>query len=143
MKRLHFLSCALILAGSVVGNSQVTSQPNITRVILIGKVYDVNHALIISGDVVAQGPDGKEYWATTNTEGVYKFELPSATYKIEANAAGFCPKRVEQFRVRRWLQSPLDFVLEFDQGEPPCAQKTMIKKKPPTRKPEIFRSIAE
>jgi hypothetical protein len=148
MKRLLLVLVALILAGSVLANTRNTSQGETTKVVLTGTVYDPNHAVIVSSEVVARSPVGKDYWATTNTEGVYKFELPLATYRIEANAPGFCPKRVEVFKLRNSRPGPLDFVLDlmppsvvldFEGRSRPCAQKTMIKKEqPPDR-----RSIAE
>jgi len=85
----------------------------------------------------------KQFRAITNSEGIYKFELPFASYSIEANAAGFCPRRVDLFRPRKSLmQRPLDFVLEVKDNDRPCRQKTMIRKEPP-KKPEPYRSIAE
>ncbi len=147
MKRLVFLSFGLILAGSVLANTRSASQGKTTKSVLTGRVYDVNHAVIVSSEVVARSPEGKEYWATTNTEGVYKFELPLATYRIEANATGFCPKRVEVLRMRNSSSSPLDFVLaekppmvvvevdgtgnvvrEIESRGRRCPQQTMIKK---------------
>jgi hypothetical protein len=116
---------------------------------LRGTVYDRNGAVIPSSHVVARSFAGKEYRATTNGEGVYKIELPMDVYRIEVAAPGFCPIRVRMFRVRKSLfETPLDVVLEVAEGDPPCQQKTPVKKEPKTqepkiRKPEIFRSIAE
>jgi len=142
MKRFFlFLSFALILAGAVLGTTSGASQGK--NLILIGTVYDPNHAVIANSEVVAQNFEGIEYSAVTNDEGVYKFELPFATYKIEANASGFCPRRVDVLRVHNSPTQKLDFVLEIKQGDRPCRQKTMIKNERPTRKPELFRSIAE
>ena len=150
MKRLLLLLVALILTGSVLAQATSTSQGKTTKGVLTGTVYDVNHAVIVASEVVAQDPKGKEYWATTNTEGVYKFELPLATYRIEANAPGFCPKRVEMFKMRNSRTGPLDFVLR---EKPPgavldiegrvrrCPQQTMIKKEQPQKQDR--RSIAE
>jgi hypothetical protein len=145
MKRLLVsLSVASIMAGSVLANDIHSSQAKVTKVILTGMVYDPNHSVIPDARLVAQNLEGKEYWATTNDEGVYKFELPSARYRVEVNAPGFCPKRVGILVVRNsMMQVPLDFVLEIEHSDRPCAQKTMIKKERPTRKPEVFRSIAE
>jgi hypothetical protein len=141
MKRLLiFLSFALILAG-VLGTTSGASQGK--NLILIGTVYDTNHAVIADSEVVAQNFEGKDYSVMTNDEGVYKFELPFATYRIEANASGFCPRRVDVLRVRNTPTQKLDFVLEMKHGDQPCAQKTMIKNERPIRKPELFRSIAE
>ncbi len=164
MKRfVLFLSSALVLTCTVFAQSSSSSQNIDKKVILTGTVYDINGAVIISSQVVARSSSGKEYQATTNTEGIYKIELPLDVYKIEVNAPGFCPTRVEMFTVRKsplvdgkfsLLQKdydrPLDFVLELPPSETPgllvygpCKQKTMIKQEPQIRKPELFRSIAE
>jgi len=146
MKRfLLFLSFGLILAVSISGQTGNSSQNVDKKVILSGTVYDKNGGVIALAHVVARSFGVKEYQATTNDEGFYKIELPLNVYKIEVNAPGFCPKRVEMFRVRSspLVQRPLDFVLEILEGDRPCKQKTMTKKQRPTRQPELFRSIAE
>jgi len=165
MKRLLlFLPVALVLTWSVFGQDSRPSQNVDKKVLLTGTVYDTNGSVILHAQLLARSLAGKEYQATTNTEGVYKIELPLDVYKIEANAPGFCPKRVEMFRVRKSslvveglttrtlpvLQRPLDFILDVPPsdtpgvlGYRPCKQKTMIKKEHPIRKPEIFRSISE
>jgi hypothetical protein len=147
MKRcLLFLSFGLILAGAVSGQTTGSSQDGAPKVVLTGTVYDINHAVIPFSKVVARSYGVKEYQATTNAEGIYKLELPLDVYKIEASAEWFCPRRIELFRVRSSstpIRSPLDFVLEVSEGDQPCKQKTMIKKKRPIRQPELFRSIAE
>lgn len=131
MKGLLLISFALILAGGVLANPGHSSQALTRRVLLSGTVYDVNHALIVWSEVTAQNADGKNFWAITNDEGVCKFELPLDEYRIEANAAGFCPKRIDLVRMRKSpAQGPLDFVLEMTQSDRPCAQKSMIKKGP-------------
>jgi hypothetical protein len=160
-----FLSLVLILTCAAFGQTSSSSETGGgPGVLLTGTVYDTNHAVIVSSEILARGSGGKEYRATTNTEGIYKIELPLDVYRIEANAPGFCPKRVEMFRVRKSslvverlstlimpvVQRPLDFVLEVPPGDTPgllgyrpCKQETMIKKEPPTRHAELFRSIAE
>ena len=158
MKRLLVLLFSLILAGAVLGDGWCPSQAKLLKPILTGTVYDTNHAVIVSGEVVAQSPEGKEYWATTNEQGAYRFQLPPGTYRIEANAPGFCPKRVDVFRILSYAptcsrcksQPGLDFVLE---EKPPsalldlegrikrCPQQTMIKKEQPRKQDR--KSIAE
>ena len=114
-----------------------------------GTVYDTNGSVIPSSHVVAHNSAGKEYRATTNSEGVYKIELPIDIYAIKVDAPGFCSSRVRFFRVRKSLfDTPLNIVLEVADGDQPCKEKTMIDKEPKKperkiRKPEIFRSIAE
>lgn len=144
MKRLLFISFALILAGAVLTNPGRSSQASSRRVRLTGTVYDVNHAVVVWGEVTAQNGEGKNFWAVTNDEGVYKFELPLDEYRIEANAPGFCPKRIDLVRMRKPPeQKPLDFVLEMTQSDRPCAQKTMIKKASPRSKQGPPKNIAE
>jgi hypothetical protein len=146
MRRIILLlAFALILAGTILGQTGSSSQNVDKKVVLTRTVYDINGAVIISSQILARSSSGKEYRATTNTEGIYKVELPADVYKIEVNAPGFCRSRVELFRVRKSpsVATPLDVVLETSDGDRPCKQKTMIKKEPKTRKPEVFRSIAE
>jgi hypothetical protein len=151
MKRLAlFLSFGLILASTIFGQTGSSSQNVDKKVVLTGKVYDINGAVLMSSQVMAENSAGKEYQATTNREGVYKIELPIDIYAIKVDAPGFCPSRVRFFRVRNSPCGvmPLDFVLDVSDGDRPCKQKTMIEKEPKkpepkVRKPEIFRSIAE
>ena len=138
---LIFLSLALVFGGSVLTDSVLSSQSEAKKVILTGTVYDMNHAVIVSSEVVAQS-EMKQYRAMTNDEGVYKFELPLDSYSIEANAAGFCPRRVDLFRPRKSLmQRPLDFVLEVKDNDQPCKQATIEKET--ERRSELFVRIAE
>jgi hypothetical protein len=158
-----FFPFTLVLSCTVFGQETGPSPAGAPRVVLTGTVYDINGGVILNAQLLARSFAGKEYQATTNTEGIYKIELPLDAYKIEANAPGFCPKRVEMFRVsksplvhgkfsllRKDYDRHLDFVLELPPSETPgimgyrpCKQKTMIKKEPQIRHPEIFRSIAE
>ena len=136
-----FLSLALAFGGSFFAGSARSSQSEAKRVILTGTVYDTNHAAIASSEVVALS-ESNLYRTTTNDDGAFKFELPLAGYRIEANAPGFCPRRIDLFRPRKSsMQRPLDFVLEVKDNDRPCKQKTMLK--PPEKKPEPFRRIAE
>lgn len=143
-RRLLFLSFALLLAGAVITNAGRSSDPRVANVILFGTIYDTNHSVIPYAQIVARSLEGKEYWVTANDEGAYKFELPLARYRVEANSPGFCPRRLgvigEHYSV---TQRPLDFILEAEHSERPCRQKSMIRKEQPRRKPELFRSIAE
>lgn len=147
MKRfVLFLLIALILTCAVPGQTGRSSQNVDKKVILSGTVYDIHGSVIAFSEVVARSSSGKDYQATTNTEGIYKIELPPDVYKIEANAPGFCPTRAEMFRVRYspFITALFDVVLEVSEGDRPCKQKTMLKKQEPKiRKPEISRSIAD
>jgi hypothetical protein len=132
-----------MLLGAVVANPGSSSQATVKRIVLTGTVYDRNHAVIVSSQITAQNPEGKNFWAVTNNEGVYRFEIPLDEYRIEANAPGFCPWRIALVRaLKTSMPKPLDFVLEMEQSDRPCAQKTMIKKAPPRGK-ELPRHIAE
>jgi hypothetical protein len=144
MKRLLFISFAGILAGAALINPGLSSQASSKRVLLTGRVYDVNHAVIFMSEVTAQNAEGRNFWAATNDAGVYKFELPLDEYRIEANAPGFCPKRIDLVRMLKSpAQKPLDFVLDMTQSDRPCAQKTMIKKASPGSKQGPPKHIAE
>jgi len=139
---LLFLSFALVLGSAVFADRVRSSESEARKVILTGKVYDTNHAVIIFSEVVAQS-ETRVYKTMTSEEG-YKFELPPARYSIEANAAGFCPRHVDLFRVvNSARQRPLDFVLEVKDNDRPCKQKTRLRKEPLERRPEDFRRIAE
>lgn len=144
-RTILLLLSALILACTISGQTGGSSQSVDKKAILSGTVYDINGSVIPFSHLVARSFAGNEYQATTNNEGSYKFELSLGVYKIEANATGFCPKRIDQFRVgsSNWQQRPLNFILEISQSDRPCPQATMIKKQRPIRKPELFRSIAE
>ena len=86
---LIFLSFGLSVAAAVLGNTCGASEGK--KLVLTGTVYDINHAVIVSGEVVAQNFEGTEFSGLTNGEGVYRLELPFASYKVEANASGFVP----------------------------------------------------
>ena len=163
-QRAYIFFTVLLLGFAICAQTRDSSKREEQAAILTGTVYDIHGSVILHAELLARSFAGKEYQARTNTEGVYKIELPPDVYKIEANAPGFCPKRVEMFRVRKSSQvverlsargmpvlpRPLDFVLEVSpsdtpwlNGGRPCKQKTMLKKEPQIRKREIFRSIAE
>jgi hypothetical protein len=144
MKRLLlFMSLATVLAGTLQANPRRSSAANPKQLLVKGRVYDRNHALILSSEVTAQNAAGKNFRAVADGDGAYKIELPLDEYRIEANAPGFCPQRFDLVRVQKSaVQKPLDFVLEMAQSDRPCAQQTMIKKAP-RGKQGIPRSIAE
>ena len=145
-RTILLLAFASILAGTIAGQPESSSQNVDKKVVLTGTVYDMNRSVVAFSHVLARNSWGKEYETTSNTEGIYKLELPLDVYRIEVNAPGFCPTRIEMLRVRKSPSrvTPLDVVLEVSDGDRPCKQKTMIKKQEPKiRKPELFRSIAE
>jgi hypothetical protein len=157
---LRFLLFGLILAATTFAQSNKTSLDK--KVMLSGRVYDANGSVVMGSDVLARSRDGNDYQARTNDEGIYNIELPVGIYKVEANANGFCPKRVELVFAQKLVQpknrnlsvlnsvqeqKSVDFVLEMASPATPgtigpglCKQKTMIKKELPKR---IFRSIAD
>ena len=132
MKRLLlFVSLATVLASTLRANPGHSSAAKPKQLLVTGRVYDRNHALILSSEVTAQNADGKNYRALPDGDGVYRIELPPDEYRIEANAPGFCPRRIDLVGVQKsHLQKPLDFVLEMEQSDRPCAQQTMIRKAP-------------
>jgi Carboxypeptidase regulatory-like domain len=152
-RRILLLGLLITLACNLFGQKNPVFQSADGKVVLRGTVYDANHAIIAFSRILARSFEGKEYETKSNDEGHYKFELPPALYKMEASAPGFCPKRIELFRVRSYstpFQPPLDFILDVPPNETPgtmgyrpCKQKTMIEKEPPKGRSEPLRSIAE
>jgi len=161
---LLFLLFGLILSVTVSGQTGSSSQDLEKKIMLSGMVYDTNGAVVMGSDVLARSRDGRDYPGRTNSEGTYKIELPIGIYKIEANANGFCPKRVERAVARETVapakrtfklrnpgpsENTLNFVLEVASTVTPetigprCKQKTMIRKDPLKRGPDVFRSIAD
>jgi len=145
MKRVvQLLTVALLLAPAGVAQQRPRFPSNPPRTILLGTVYDVNHAFVFRAHVVARDSDGQDYEATTNSEGVYYFDVPAGIYKVEANAEGFCPKRIDGFNLTIGV---LDFVLVESEGMKPCKQRSMLKpiptERPDTGRPDPFRGIAE
>ena len=109
MKRVvQLLTVALLLVPAGVAQQQPRFPTNPPRTILLGTVYDMYHSVILRAHVVVRDSDGQDYEATTNSEGVYSFDVPAGIYKVEANAEGFCPKRIDNFKLTTGV---LDFVL--------------------------------
>jgi len=141
MKRVvQLLTVALLLVPAGVAQQQPRFPGNPPRTILLGTVYDMYHSVIVGGHVVARDPNGKDYAATTNGEGVYSFDVPAGIYQVEANAEGFCPERIDNFKLTTGL---LDFVLVVPEDNKPCKQRSMLKQPPPGSPPDILRGIAE
>src|SRR5438477_9371954 len=131
MKRiLQLLTVALLLAHAGTAQRQLPFPTKPPKTILLGTVYDNYHSVIFRAHVVARDLDGEDYEATTNAEGVYSLEVPAAIYKIEANAEGFCPKRVNNFKATTGV---LDLVLVERDGMKPCKQRSMLKPIPTER----------
>ena len=140
MKRVvQLLTVALLLAPAGVAQQQPRFPTDTPKMILLGTVYDMHHSVIFRSRVVARDSDGKDYETTTNSEGMYSFDVPAGIYKVEANAEGFCPRRIYSFKLTK---SVLDFVLVESESMKPCKQRTMLKP-PQTRPPDILRGIAE
>src|SRR5437763_7363188 len=131
MKRVvQLLTVALLLAPAGVAQQQPRFPTNPPKMILLGTVYDMYHSVIFRARVIARDSDGKDYETETNSEGVYYFDVPAGIYKVEANAEGFCPKRIDSFRL---TTAVLDFVLVESESTKPCKQRTMLK--PPQSRP--------
>src|SRR6266498_2729549 len=120
---LQVLTLALLLAQGGVGQLQ-SFQTTAPKTIFLGTLYDIHHAVIAGGYLVARDANGHDYESTTNGEGVYSFDVPAGIYKIEANANGFCPKRVNNFKA---TDGVLDFVLLVREEMKPCKQRSMLK----------------
>jgi len=145
MKRVvQLLTVALLLIHVSVARQQPQFPSSPPNTILLGTVYDMYHSVIVGGHVVARDPNGKDYVATTNGEGVYHFDVPAGIYKVEVNAEGFCPRRVDNFKLTTGV---LDFVLLESDGMKPCKQRSMLKpiptERPDIRRPDPLRGIAE
>ena len=141
MKRVvQLLAVALLLVPAGIAQQQPRFPTNPPNTILLGSVYDTNHAVIFRAHIVARNSDGQEYEATTNSEGVYYFDVPAGIYKVEANAEGFCPRRIDNFKLTTGV---LDFVLLAPEDNKPCKQRTMLKQSPTGRPPDILRGIAD
>lgn len=141
MKRVvQLLTVALLLVPAGVAQQPPRFPGNPPRTILLGTVYDINHAFIFRARLVARDSDGQDYEATTNSEGVYYLDVPAGIYKVEANAEGFCPKRIDKFKLTTGV---LDFVLAMPEDNQPCKQRSMLKQPTPGIPRDIFRGIAE
>jgi hypothetical protein len=145
MKRvIQLLLVALLLAHIGAAQQQPRFPTNPPNTILLGTVYDINHSIIFRARVIARAPNGKDYETTTNSEGVYSFDVPAGIYKVEANAEGFCPRRIDNFKLTTGV---LDFVLVESDAAKSCKQRSMLKpiptERPDIRRPDPLRGIAE
>ena len=141
MGRVMFIPLiALLLSFSASVQSQNTVQSVEPTMILMGVVYDINGSVIVTAKVVANKSDGREYESATSDEGVYKFDLPLAIYKIEVSAPGFCPRQVQDFRVINSTHGKmsLDFVLEVAGS---CKQQKIIEERPKRKTKKNSRPI--
>lgn len=110
----------LLLIGVAVGQD-LSKRP---KTVLIGTVYDTNHAVVVGARVVARDVIGQDYSAVTDELGVFFLELPVGLYKVEANANGFCPKRVNNVEP---VTDLVDLVLDVSTEEHRCKQESMLK----------------
>jgi hypothetical protein len=100
MKVLQIL--VLIFSLIIIANAQHASniQEKLKqKMILTGAVFDKNGAVILDAKIVAYQNGGTKYEFNTNTDGIYKTELPLAIYQIEISASGFCTSKIENYRV--------------------------------------------
>ena|SRR5437588_2133876 len=140
--KLTLLLNALLLTGlSAPAQKGEPSNVAPATAVVLGTVYDSNRAVIVGARVVARDLFKHDFEATTDGEGVYHFELPHGVYRIEANAEGFCPRRIDNFRS---FLGQLDFTLLVKQSAHRCQQDTMIRKPlPDSLEEERLRRIAE
>jgi Carboxypeptidase regulatory-like domain len=146
MKRPLLISLAvLLLSVTAPGQTRGSLQSGRTNTILTGTVYDINGSVIVLSRVVAYSLDGKEYDATTNDEGIYKIQVPSAVYTVVATAPGFCLKRISHFRVVKAASGKmsLDMVLEVADERKPCAIESMPSRKSEKKPQRRPKAIAE
>src|SRR5688572_19215234 len=104
MKVLQVLVLILVLADFV--NSQ--------NVVLTGRVYDWQGAVILGTEIKAKDKSGKVYTAKQNDDGVYSVELPEAIYSLEFQSMDFQPFKVKKYRIVKPHQNRMffDVVLE-------------------------------
>jgi Carboxypeptidase regulatory-like domain len=110
----------LLLIGVALG--QAPSQR--PKTIVIGTVSDTNHAVIVGARITARDESGQDYVTTTTDKGAFMLEVPVGLYKVEANAEGFCPKRMNNVEP---VNDIVDFVLDVRNDERHCKQKSMLK----------------
>src|SRR5262252_3941791 len=125
----------LVITLWLTGLAAPAQQPEPSQVhpvtsLVLGTVYDSNRAVIAGARVVARDLFKHDFEAITDDEGIYHFELPHGVYRIEANAEGFCPKRIDDFRS---FLGQLDFTLASKESGRRCQQETMIRKALPDR----------
>jgi len=114
--------------------------------VLTGVVYDINGAVIVDRvSVVAYGAGGKSYEATTDEEGIYKFNLPLGLYNIKASAPHFCSSQVARFRVvdSTHGKMSLDFVLELPETGDGCRYSISVEDKSKSRARKKHKIIIE
>ncbi|MBA3633205.1 MAG: carboxypeptidase regulatory-like domain-containing protein [Acidobacteria bacterium] len=114
MKILRIL--VLIFSLVIIANAQCASniqEKSKQKMILTGAVFDKNGAVILDAKIVAYQNDGTKYESSTNTDGIYKTELPLAIYQIEISANGFCTSKIKNYRVvnSTYNKMSLDVVL--------------------------------
>lgn len=148
MKRFPLIPLIVLLfGGSAFAQSHTSAKVNEPTMILTGAVYDINGAVIVTGvEVVASDSAGRKYESATSDEGYYKFELPLAVYKIEVSAPGFCPARVERFKVVSATHGKmsLDFVLDV-RAPDSCSNghETLIPDNPKPKGKSKLKPVAE
>lgn len=106
-KACSLLSCVLILATSVLAQSQATTG-NIE-----GRVLDPKEAAVPGASLTATNQQtGLEKTATTNDDGLFIINfLPPGLYTVRANATGFSQAEVKDVIVTVGGNSPLDVTL--------------------------------
>jgi hypothetical protein len=133
-RRFWLASLIILLSGfSAPAQSPGSVKPSEQKMILTGVVYDLNGAVVADGSVVVINKSaGKKYGGATDSEGVYRLELPPALYTIEVGAPGFCAGQVERFRVVNSTHGKmsLDFVLEVAERPERCQHQFILDKRP-------------
>ena len=126
MKRSLFaLAITVLLSLGAHAQEAGSAQAGGRAMTLTGAVYDENGSVVVSDiKITARGADGKLYETATSDEGVYTLRLPHGFYTLEVRANGFCPVRVDHFRIVNAAHGRIaqDFVLEVA-STAACARK--------------------
>ncbi len=96
--QILFLMFFLFVFANAQYVSKVQEKPE-QKMTLTGAVFDKNGAVILNAKIVAYRSDGTKFESNTDTDGIYKIELPLAVYKIEVSANGFCNSKFDSYQI--------------------------------------------
>jgi hypothetical protein len=105
-----------VLAAFLVATASTTVHAQtLERAEIRGTVYDPTKAVIPSAQLTLTNPaTGFERSTKANQEGVYTFaQIPTGTYRIVAEFAGFSPTTITDIRVNVGASLSLDIVLQL------------------------------
>jgi hypothetical protein len=144
-KSLLALSFLLLLSSGAFAQSRNPVQANEPKTMLTGVVYDINGAVVVDTLIVALDKEGKKYRTATDSEGVYKIELPLTLYVVQVSAPGFCPTQADDLRIVNSTHGKmsLDFVLEVAESPERCKHQFTFETKPKRKLKKRPNLIAE